>query len=136
LQKHLPDIWTELEACAHVIPNSTAPPGYPFASLVLNLQVITRAHKDIMDNNFCLVIPIGPKLPRGQEGWEGGELCFAEYGLVWELESYQAISFASDIITHFNLHGVGHRGSLVLSTEKALAKYKGDYNGWKAHIQT
>ncbi|KAF8588014.1 hypothetical protein K439DRAFT_1613925 [Ramaria rubella] len=101
LQKHLPDIWTELEACAHVIPNSTALPGYPFASLVLNLQAITRAHKDIMDNNFCLVIPIGPKLPCGQEGWEGG-----------------------------------HRGSLVLSTEKALAKYKGDYNGWKAHIQT
>ncbi|KAF8573237.1 hypothetical protein K439DRAFT_1251242, partial [Ramaria rubella] len=59
VQKHLPNIWTELEACAHVIPKSTALPGYPFASLVLNLQAITRAHKDIMDNKFCLVIPIG-----------------------------------------------------------------------------
>ncbi|KAF8576706.1 hypothetical protein K439DRAFT_1366478, partial [Ramaria rubella] len=74
-----------------VIPNSTALPGYPFASLVLNLQAITRAHKDIMDNKFCLVIPIGPKLPRGQEGWEG-ELCFCGIwvGLgVGELSSHQ-----------------------------------------------
>ncbi|KAF8576507.1 hypothetical protein K439DRAFT_1273189, partial [Ramaria rubella] len=59
LQTHLPDIWTELEGCADVIPNSMALPGYPFVSLVINLQAITNAHKDTMDNGFCLVVPIG-----------------------------------------------------------------------------
>ncbi|KAF8579595.1 hypothetical protein K439DRAFT_1281029, partial [Ramaria rubella] len=104
LQTHLPDIWTELEGCADVIPNSMALPGYPFASLIINLQAITNAHKDAMDNGFCLVVPIGPHLPLGQKGWEGGDLCFAEYGIVWELDSYQAMGFASDQITHYNLH--------------------------------
>lgn len=54
-------------------------PGYPFGSIVLNLNVVTNAHRDAKDLQACLVLVLGDHA--------GGELCLVEPGIVLPLKS-------------------------------------------------
>jgi hypothetical protein len=41
------------------------------------------------------------------------------------------VLFRSDILSHFNLHFVGERASIVIHTDKAGMEWVTDRNGWK-----
>jgi len=81
----------------------------------------TWGHQDSKDLILCKVIPVGT--------FTGGELVVWEPGLVVELPSGSDIVFSSWKITHFNLDYVGEQASLVLHTDKEMARWVGDWNG-------
>jgi hypothetical protein len=124
---------------ADVLPGNHVPAVYPFQSMVVNLNAITEAHRDKMDSQICLVLPIGD--------FEGGEICMMETGLVIRLKPGDFVVFRSSEITHFNLHYrgkalfypnptpflldcIGQRASLVLNTDKCMKSWAEDCNGW------
>ena len=99
-------------------------PAFPFGGFVVNLNVCTRIHRDTEDQKYCAVLVIS-------DGCEGGDLCFLELGLRVSLKHGDMILFRSDILSHFNLHYIGKRGSIVLHTDKAGMEWVADRNGWK-----
>ncbi len=85
--------------------------AYPFAGLVVNLNVSTRAHRDRNDKEICLVVVISD--------CSGGGLILVELGLILELDNGDGVFFRSSKITHCNEHFVGLRSSLVFHTDIA-----------------
>ncbi|KAH9911249.1 uncharacterized protein B0H18DRAFT_854571, partial [Fomitopsis serialis] len=99
LQDILPNEYERLEATASILPDNNASAVHPFVALAVNLNVVTRAHRDAQDDRVCLVLPIGD--------FNGGELCIVEAGLVIPLRHADFIVFPSCEFTHFNLHYTG-----------------------------
>lgn len=97
----------------------------PFLSLILNLNVMTEAHRDMFDKDFCLVLPLGE--------FAGGALVMFEQGLVLETRCGDFVIFRSADSTHFNLHYEGRRASFVCHTDKGFDKWKVGRNGWAAN---
>ncbi|KAG1884557.1 hypothetical protein F4604DRAFT_1574409, partial [Suillus subluteus] len=77
LQKYLPEEYELLEASARILLGNHHSPVLPFLSLVFNINVITKGHRDGKDKDFCLVLPIGV--------FVGGELVMMETGLMVEV---------------------------------------------------
>lgn len=69
----------EMEISLRNLPNFHTPPTTPFAGLVVNINVVTRMHRDAKDKLLCCVTALGD--------YEGAELCFYEQGLVIPLRS-------------------------------------------------
>lgn len=86
------------------------PVSYPFSSMVINFNVVTNGHRDAQDLKACLVLVVGDH--------EGGEVCLAEPGLVLPLRSGDFVVFPSCAITHFNMHYIGTRASVVLHSDR------------------
>ncbi len=63
----------------------------------------------------------------------GENLFFHELGLVLQLKQGDVIAFRSDILTHYNLHYSGKRGSLVVHSDKHLDKWKKAKKGFGKH---
>lgn len=126
LETLLPGTFEELSILVERLPNSGVSPVYPFAGYVLNMNVSTRIHRDIGDQDICLVLVISD--------CEGGELVLLEPGLVLDLQNGDAVIFTSKDISHFNLHFVGRRASLVLHTDKCAKRWVKDGNGWMRNI--
>ena len=95
---------------------------------MINFCVSTDAHRDGSDVKLCVVIPFGR--------WKGGEIVLYELGLVLKLHSGHVLVFPSRIITHFNLHFTGLRGSLVLHSDDKGQSWVDNFNGWGRHILT
>ena len=128
MEQLLPKNVAELKIALEVLPCSHTSPVYPFAGYVVNLNVSTRAHRDLQDKDICLIIVIS------DDDCVGGELCLVELGLVLALRNGDAIVFASTKITHFNAHFKGRRVSLVFQTDKHLNSWVEDRGGWKQII--
>ena len=107
MEQLLPENVAELKITLEVLPCSHTSPVYPFSGYVVNLNVSTRAHRDLQDKKICLIIVIS------SEDCIGGELCLVEPGLVLRLCNGNVIVFASATLTHFNTHYIGRRVSLV-----------------------
>ena len=119
----LPDEYRHLEAIASILPDGNTSPVHPFVGLVINLNAVTRAHRDSKDDTMCLVLALGD--------FEGGDLCLYEPGLVIPLRHGEFVVFPSGDITHLNLHYKGRRASIVLHTDREMSKWaEGDRNGW------
>jgi len=101
LSTSLPVEYETLSAMAELLPGHNTPAAFPFQSLVLNINAVTKAHRDRKDYQLCLVIPVGT--------FEGGELCLLETGLVLDLKAGDLAVFRSSDITHFNLHFQGEQ---------------------------
>ncbi|THH22504.1 hypothetical protein EUX98_g8191, partial [Antrodiella citrinella] len=89
LRQHLPDEFEELVGFADALPHWRPPAAYPFSGFVVNLNVMTRGHRDTMDTSVCLVFVLGEH--------EGGELCLVEPGLTVKLREGDFIIFPSVI---------------------------------------
>jgi len=122
----LPEEYVSLEATARILPGNHQSPVLPFLSLVFNVNVITKGHRDGKDKDFCLVLPIGD--------FVGGELVAMETGLVVEILQGDFMVFPSAFVTHFNLHYQGRRASMVLHTDKAMDDWAIGRNGWEENI--
>jgi predicted 2-oxoglutarate/Fe(II)-dependent dioxygenase YbiX len=92
----------------------------------VNLCACTPAHRDKGDLRLCVVMPFGD--------FEGGELVLYESRLVIAAKAGDIIIFPSCSVTHFNLHFVGERGSLVLHTHRAAEHWIETFNDWDGHI--
>lgn len=101
--------------------------GAPFIGLVINVNVVTAAHRDSKDEAVCLVLVIGD--------FDGGELVLYEPGLVIPLVNGDFTIFPSCALTHFNLHYKGRRASIVLQTDREIRKWATSRNGW-SHSST
>ncbi|KAG2335730.1 hypothetical protein BDR05DRAFT_953861 [Suillus weaverae] len=122
METYLQEEFEMLMEVASVLPGNCMTPVAPFISLVININVSTKAHRDSFDRHLCLVIPIGH--------FEGGALCLLENGLVLELRPGDIALFRSSEVTHFNLDYWGTRASLVFQTDKEFASWVKDRNGW------
>ena len=107
MEQLLPENVAKLKIALEISPCSHTSPVYPFSGYVVNLNVSTRAHRDLQDKKICLIIVIS------SEDCIGGELCLVEPGLVLRLRNGDAIVFASATLTHFNTHYISRRVSLV-----------------------
>ncbi|KAG1846829.1 hypothetical protein DFJ58DRAFT_843408 [Suillus subalutaceus] len=87
MENYLQEEFEMLMEVASVLPGNALPPVVPFISLVININVRTKAHRDSGDRHLCLVIPIGH--------FEGGALCLLENGLVLELRNGDIAIFRS-----------------------------------------
>lgn len=94
----------------------------PFTGFVINFNVTTVIHRDVNDEVMCLVLVIND--------CTGGELCLQEPGLVFNLQCGDFIVFRSRQITHFNLHFVGYRISVVFHSDMHFKSWVEDRNGW------
>jgi hypothetical protein len=121
----LPDTYQHLEKYTNKLPFQAKSPAHPFGGFVVNFCVATVAHRDLGDDGVCVVSTIKKRCV-------GGQICFYEPGFV--LESRDWVSFPSRQVTHFNLHFVGMRASLVLHTDSAGNVWVENYNDWEDHI--
>ena len=126
IRKHLPEVHDHLRVFCEILPLNRCPVTYPFPGFVLNIRVCTEAHVDANDNTICVVIPFGPH--------EGGEIVLYEAGLVLDLKGGDILIFPSYRITHFNLHFVGVRCSIVLHSDKDVKSWNFNHNGWDSHM--
>ncbi len=126
LQTHMHDDFNHLRVFCEILPLNRCPATYPFPGFVLNINVCTDAHIDANDDRICVVIPFGP--------YKGGELVLYEAGLILELCEGDILIFPSCRITHFNLHFVGVRGSIVMHSDKEVKSWNANRNGWNGHM--
>ncbi|EPS99191.1 hypothetical protein FOMPIDRAFT_1125118, partial [Fomitopsis schrenkii] len=125
LKDMLPDVYEQLDVYARLLPGNNHVLSAPFLGLVINLNVVTTAHRDAKDSCACLVLTIGD--------FEGSELVLYEPGLVIPLQNGDFVVFSSYHITHFNLHYRGRRSSIVLHTDREMVKWQTTRNGWSAN---
>lgn len=122
MHNYLPGLVGRLVMYAELLPLAGPSPAYPFSGFVLNLSVGTCAHRDPGDKDICVVLAFGD--------YEGGELCFYETGMVFNLQPGDLLVFPSPRLTHFNLHFKGHRCSLVLATDRSGDSWVHGFNSW------
>lgn len=120
------ETYERLDAYVRILPGNNESLSAPFAGFVINLNVVTAAHRDSKDDDsVCLILAIG--------NFEGGEVVLYEPGLVIDLRPGDFILFPSSKLTHFNLHFQGRRASIVLHTDKELSKWLRERNGWASN---
>lgn len=122
MENYLQEDYEVLMQLSDSLPGGYEGPVPPFLSLVVNLNIRSEAHRDTMDKNICLVMPIG--------NFVGGELVLVEQGLVLALGSGDLVVFHSSETTHFNLDYQGERASFVLHTDRNMATWAENRNGW------
>ncbi|KAJ3748283.1 hypothetical protein EV360DRAFT_56921, partial [Lentinula raphanica] len=110
-----------LEAMIDIMPLHDTTPIRPFTGLVININSVTAAHKDVGDLGGCFVISLG--------SYKGGKLCLYQPRLAVETRNRDIVSFKSQV--NFNLHYHGDRCSVVVQTDKQGLLYSKDGNGWK-----
>ncbi|KAJ7769155.1 hypothetical protein DFH07DRAFT_769055 [Mycena maculata] len=89
-------------------------------------RVVTDAHKDGLDSEWCLIIFV----KRG----EGGLLVLRELGLKINGKTGNMLHFTSRWVTHFNTHFKGKRCSLVLHTDREGGPWVETSGGWAGHV--
>lgn len=119
----MPGEYEVLLSVAETLPGNNISVVHPFLSLVININVVTQEHRDSKDKDFCAVMPIG--------NFTRGALVMKEPGLVIELRSGDLSFFRSGDVTHFNLHYIGQRASMVLHTDREMDVWNHDRNGWE-----
>lgn len=122
----LPDTFESLSYLVEALPNGDTSPVHPFSGFVLNINVCTRIHRDWGDEEICLVLVLSD--------CSGGELCLQELGVILNLVTGDIVIFKSAEISHFNLHFLGRRASLVFHTDRAARSWARDRNGWQHNI--
>lgn len=124
LEYYLPDEYEVLSATMEALPMDSKGPCPPFAGFVLNINACSNGHRDAGDLTLCVVVPFGD--------FVDGDLIFYELGIALQLKSGHMVVFRSNVLTHFNLHYVGVRGSLVFHSDKELLRWVKDCNGFSA----
>ena len=114
VQKNLSDEIEELQAYIDVLPERDSVVK-PWTNLVVNFNVVTKAHRDTGDKGLCGIFVLGE--------FTGGELVLYEQRLVLPLQSGHFVVFDSKHSTHFNMHCKGWRTSFVLQTDSKLDKW-------------
>ncbi|QRW01386.1 DEAD-box ATP-dependent RNA helicase 42 [Ceratobasidium sp. AG-Ba] len=96
----------------------------PFCMTVLNVQSVSRGHRDLgdCDGTICLILALGD--------FKGGSLCIYEPGASIDLTHGQFAAIRSRRMVHFNLDYVGERFSYVFTSDNGLERWEKNRNGW------
>lgn len=127
MYNYLPKENDGLEVYVELIPSSNRSPVEPWCGWVLNLNVLTRIHRDNRDGILCGDLPITNK------GFVGGNLVLAQPGLVIPLMNGDFGTFQSMSTDHFNLDYKGERCSFVFQTDKEFKSWAEDRHGWASN---
>src|ERR1700742_2900764 len=123
MEKFLPHRYRALsEGLASALPNTLNNALHPYTSMAINVNAETPVHRDHRDHLGCGVTPFGV--------FTGGAFVLWELGIIIELDPFDIVNFPSDLISHFNEAVKGERGSVVLFSDGAAARYHLDFNGW------
>lgn len=122
----LPEAHKKLSSFANCLPGNERLIAYPFSGFVLNINALTRIHRDWNDKDICIVIPISD--------CDGGDLALMELGLVLELNNGDMVIFRSGELSHFNLHYRGKRASMVLHSDRSGDCWVDKRNNWADNI--
>ena len=121
---YLPNFESDSGKTRDSLPGCETPLNSPFTGFVVNMNAQCKPHRDSGDSKLfnCVVLPFGL--------YSGGQIVFAELGLVVEVPSGCFISFLSMIITHYSMEVDGDRHSLVCHTDKTMEGYVEHRNHW------
>ncbi|KAG0708540.1 hypothetical protein DFH29DRAFT_794960 [Suillus ampliporus] len=125
MKEFLPEDYEVLVELGQNLLDGECSPVAPFLSLVLNLNVTTEGHRNRLDKDLCLILPLGE--------FAGGALVMFEQGLVLEIHCGDFVIFHSTDSTHFNLHYEGRRALFVCHMDKSFDKWKEGRNSWAAN---
>lgn len=135
MAEFFPEQSEKLSEYIESLPSNFVSPVAPFSGYILNLNCVTRIHRDTGDADICLVVPFSDADERDdQTPYNDGALCFYELGLVIKLRSGTPIIFRSRNLTHFNHHFKGYRASLVFHSDQGLDGWISDRYGWKDNV--
>lgn len=123
MMEHHKEIYDEIAPWIQKLPLNAYPPMEPWSGIVVNANCASRAHRDVGDDNHCMVMVASD--------CSGGDLVFHELGLVFSARNGDASVFRSVSLTHYNLDFKGIRGSLVFHSDKAGHRWNKDRNGWQ-----
>jgi hypothetical protein len=126
MREHHQDIYDEISPWIHKLPLNGNAPADPWSGIVVNANCATRSHRDVGDDNYCMVLVTSD--------CTGGDLVYHELGLVLSARNGDASVFRSVSLTHYNLNFKGTRGSLVFHSDKAGQRWQKDANGWEDNI--
>ena len=91
---------------------------------MININATTLVHKDSGDSGGCIILTIGDH--RG-----GGEIGSYEPKLVFETRNGDFTVFHSNFYSHYNLHYVGKRASIIIHGDKrTVADQNNSCGGW------
>lgn len=121
----LPEEYDGMQVYAELIPSSNHSAVDPWCGWVLNLNVMTRIHRDNGDVGLCADGVIT------SPDYVGGDLCLAQPGLILPLLNGDFSFFTSMSTDHFNLDYKGERCSYVFQTCKEFKSWEEDRHGWK-----
>ncbi|KAG8704761.1 hypothetical protein FRC08_002045 [Ceratobasidium sp. 394] len=101
----------------------------PFCMTVLNVQPMTRAHRDASDqiDSICLILALGD--------FEDGDLCLYSSGFWIPLPHGTFMAILSKRDLHFNLHFKGQRFLYVFTSYGALWRWA-EYRNHMRWLQT
>ncbi|KAG8718493.1 hypothetical protein FRC09_012602 [Ceratobasidium sp. 395] len=96
----------------------------PFCMVVLNIQAVSRGHRDLGDceDTICLILALGD--------FKGGALCVYEPGASIDLKHGNLAAIRSRRMVHFNLDFVGQRFTYVFTSDNGLERWERDRNQW------
>ena len=126
MRDHHLAIYNQISEWIQLLPFNGNAPADPWSGIVVNANCATRAHRDLGDDDYCMVLVAS--------NCTGGDLVFQELGLVLASRNGDASVFRSVSLTHYNLDYQGTRGSLVFHSDKAGQRWQKDANGWKDNI--
>ena len=108
------------------LPLNQMAPADPWSGVVINANISTTAHRDVGDDDFCMVLVVSDCI--------GGDLVFHELGLIFASRNGDASLFRSVDLTHYNLDYKGIQGSLVFHRDRAGQRWKENFNGWQNNV--
>jgi hypothetical protein len=126
MREHHPDIYAQISKWIQLLPFNGNAHADPWSGIVVNANCATRAHRDLGDDDYCMVLVASD--------CTGGDLVFQEIGLVFPARNGDASVFRSVTTRHYNLDYQGIRGSLVFHSDRAGQRWQRDANGWKNNI--
>jgi hypothetical protein len=115
-------IYNEISAWIQKLPSNANPVADPWSGVVVNANCASRAHRDVGDDKYCMVLAVSD--------CTGGDLVFHDLGLVFSARNGDVSVFRSVSLTHYNLDFNGIRGSLVFHSDKAGERWKRNANEW------
>jgi hypothetical protein len=123
MKEHHKDVLEQISPWIEDLPLNQKAPADPWSGVVINANIATTAHRDVGDDDFCLVLVASDCI--------GGDLVFHELGLIFAARNGDASLFRSVDLTHYNLNYKGIRGSLVFHSDRAGRRWKENSNGWQ-----
>ena len=75
MQKHHEDIYNQISPWIQDLLLNQMAPADPWSGVVINANIATTAHRDVGDNDYCMVLVTSDCI--------GGDLVFRDLGLVF-----------------------------------------------------
>ena len=120
------EIYDDISKWIEKLPLNCDAPANPWSGIVINANCATRSHRDVGDDNHCMVLAVSD--------CTNYDLVYHDIGLIFPARNGDASVFRSNSITHYNLDFKGIRGSLVFHSNNAGRRWNKDANGWRNNI--